>query len=127
VFQLFEVRPQIQPCNGEFFPGETNRDDRFVLTARNGLTYFDITALNEDLAGNVWLGTNNSGFIRVERNGLSPTRAGWYLFSQFVFGDRATRVFEGTVLGDKRTSVFRCEVRYPRPHSGLSLCASRTI
>jgi ligand-binding sensor domain-containing protein/two-component sensor histidine kinase len=114
VFQLFEGSDHkfwIATARGllEFYPERDKQGRSFrSYSERNGLTYFDITALNEDLGGNVWLGTNNSGVMRVERNGFVTydERDGIYSVNS-IFGDRAGGVcFRGAVLGDKRTSVF---------------------
>src|SRR5262249_43727749 len=41
----------------EFFPESKGQSTRFrSYTTRNGLTYYEITALSEDPAGNLWLG-----------------------------------------------------------------------
>jgi ligand-binding sensor domain-containing protein len=37
---------------------------------KNGLTFAEVTALEEDAAGNLWLGTNATGAMRLARNGL---------------------------------------------------------
>jgi ligand-binding sensor domain-containing protein len=113
VFQLFETADRrfwISTARGvaEFL---LDRDDRRRFRSydeRNGLSYFDVTALNEDLAGNLWLGTNTAGAMKFTRGGFST-------FGQqdgietvnAVFEDRAANLcFRGTVLGDARTSLF---------------------
>ena len=51
----------------EFFPDAKQVGARFhVYTTRNGLSYHGITALNEDAAGNLWLG-NNVGAMKLDR------------------------------------------------------------
>jgi ligand-binding sensor domain-containing protein/two-component sensor histidine kinase len=76
---------------------------RFHAYARSeGLTYHDVTAIAEDLGGNLWLGTNTSGAMRIarggfiaygERDGVSSIHA--------IFEDRAGHVcFRGTFVGD---------------------------
>src|SRR5206468_2472108 len=76
VFQLFETtnhRFWVATGRGlaEFFPNGDEHGQRFrSYTERNGLTYNDITALNEDLGGNLWLGTNSTGAMKLARNGF---------------------------------------------------------
>lgn len=114
VFQLFETsdhRFWVATAQGllEFFPNGDEQGRWFhAYGERNGLTFYDITALDEDLGGNLWLGTNHAGVMRLERNGFITyaERDGLYLVSS-IFEDRAGAVcFRGSVLGDKRTSVF---------------------
>ncbi|HKF55269.1 MAG TPA: two-component regulator propeller domain-containing protein [Blastocatellia bacterium] len=114
VFQLFEGsggRFWVATAHGllEFFP---NRDEqgRWVrsYTEKNGLSFYDITTVNEDLAGNLWLGTNSAGVMKLENNGFITydTRDGIYSISS-VFGDRPGGIcLRGSVTGDARTSVF---------------------
>ncbi|MBO0861151.1 MAG: hypothetical protein J2P21_22230, partial [Chloracidobacterium sp.] len=114
VFQLFETSDRkfwVATSRGllEFFP---NRDDQgrwfHSYSERNGLSYFDITALEEDLGGNLWLGTNNAGAMKFERDGFITygQRDGLYTVNS-IFEDRAGGLcFRGSVLGDKHTSVF---------------------
>jgi hypothetical protein len=75
---------------------------------RNGLSYFEITAVNEDLGGNLWLGTNSAGVMKLTRGGFSTygEQDGIETVNH-VFEDRAGNLaFRGNVLGDVRTSVF---------------------
>ena len=114
VFQLFETSDRrfwIASNTGlvEFFP---NRDDRgrwfHPYSERNGLNYFDITAINEDMGGNLWLGTNSAGTMRLEHDGFVTyaERDGLYSVKS-IFMDQAGGIcFRGSVLGDKHTSIF---------------------
>src|SRR5260370_39088040 len=76
VFQLFESadgRFWVATARGllEFFPNGDEQGRRFrSYTERNGLSYHDITALNEDLGGNLWLRTNTAGAMKLARNGF---------------------------------------------------------
>src|SRR5215471_8301807 len=93
----------------QFFP-ELDEQGRWFhpYTEKNGLPEHDITALGEDLGGNLWLGTGNSGAIKLERNGFVTydERDGLYGIHS-IFGDRVGGVcFRGEVVGDERTSVF---------------------
>ncbi|HEY7184527.1 MAG TPA: two-component regulator propeller domain-containing protein, partial [Blastocatellia bacterium] len=114
VFQLFETSDRkfwVATSRGllQFFP---NRDDQgrwfHSYSERNGLSYFDVTALEEDLGGNLWLGTNNAGAMKFERDGFITygQRDGLYTVNS-IFEDRAGGLcFRGSVFGDKHTSVF---------------------
>ena len=92
----------------EFFPDADGQDRFHVYTQRNGLSDYDITALAEDRSGNLWLGTANSGAMRVTRGGFTTYGKEDGLESvNDIFEDRAGDLcFRGTVLGDARTSVF---------------------
>src|SRR5262249_23430879 len=115
VFQLFQASDHkfwVATAHGllEFFPDRDQHGNWFrSYTERIGLTYFDITTVAEDRAGNLWMGTPAAGAMRLERNGFITydTRDGIYGVSQ-IFGDRAGGVcFRGADLGDSRTSVFQ--------------------
>ena len=114
VFQLLETsshRFWIATARGilEFLPAGDDRGRHFrAYSTRNGLSYFDVTALAEDAAGNLWLGTNNAGAMKLALNGLTAygERDGLRQISQ-MFNDRAGDVcFRGLLLGDQRSSVF---------------------
>jgi ligand-binding sensor domain-containing protein len=114
VFQLFETSDRrfwIATAQGllQFFPDRDEQGRWFhSYSERNGLSFYDITALNEDLGGNLWLGTASAGAMKLERNGFVTydERDGLYCINS-IFGDRAGGVcFRGNVLGDERTSVF---------------------
>jgi ligand-binding sensor domain-containing protein len=76
VFQLFEGsdnRFWIATARGlvEFLPdGDAQGHSFRSYTTANGLSYFDVTTLNEDLDGNLWLGTNAAGAMKLARAGL---------------------------------------------------------
>jgi signal transduction histidine kinase/ligand-binding sensor domain-containing protein len=114
VFQLFETsdrRLWVATARGlvEFFLNGDEQGRRFrSYTTRNGLTYHDITTLNEDLGGNLWLGTNTAGAMKLARNGFVTYDERDALFDvNAIFEDRTGRVcFKGNVLGNDRTSVF---------------------
>src|SRR5215471_16276134 len=114
VFQLFETSDRrfwIATAQGllQFFPDRDEQGRWFhSYSERNGLSFYDITALNEDLGGNLWLGTASAGAMKLERNGFVTydERDGLYSINS-IFGDRAGGVcFRGNVLGDERTSIF---------------------
>jgi ligand-binding sensor domain-containing protein/signal transduction histidine kinase len=114
IFQLFEAsdhRFWIATARGlaEFFPNGDDRGRHFhPYTERNGLTYFDITAVNEDLGGNLWMGTNTGGAMKLTLRGLSTYGDQDGVGSvNAIFEDRAGELcLRGHVLGDVRTSVF---------------------
>src|SRR5207247_6109651 len=92
-----------------FFPnGDTQGRHFRSYTTRNGLSYQEITALNEDLGGNLWVGTNSAGAMKLARNGFvtyGEQDALWDVAA--LFEDRTGSVcFKGAVLGNERTSVF---------------------
>src|SRR5215510_9595262 len=114
VFQLFETSDRrFWVGSGEgllqFFPDRDEQGRWFhTYSERNGLSFPEITALSEDLGGNLWLGTNSAGAMKLERNGFITydERDGLYAVKS-IFEDRAGGVcFRGNVLGDERTSVF---------------------
>ena len=93
----------------EFFPTGDHQGRLFhSYSTRNGLNYHGITALAEDVGGNLWLGTNTTGVMKLslsgfitydDRDGLSAVNS--------IFDDRTGQVcFKGAVLGDERISVF---------------------
>jgi ligand-binding sensor domain-containing protein/two-component sensor histidine kinase len=113
VFQLFETsgrRFWAATSRGvvEFF-ATAQEGRRFRhYTERNGLSFYDITALNEDLGGNLWLGTNSAGAMKLTRDGFNTYgEADAIKAVNAVFEDRAGHLcFKGNVLGDARTSVY---------------------
>ena len=114
VFQLFETSDRrfwVATDRGvvEFFATAEEQGRRFRhYTEENGLSYYDITALNEDLGGNLWLGTNSAGAMKLTRDGFNTYgEADAIKAVNAIFEDRAGHVcFKGNVLGDARTSVF---------------------
>jgi ligand-binding sensor domain-containing protein/two-component sensor histidine kinase len=114
VFQLFETSDRrfwVATNRGlvEFLRTGAEQGARFrAYSERNGLSYFDITAVNEDLGGNLWLGTNTAGAMKLTRHGfVSYGAQDGIRVVTAIFEDRAGNVcFRGTVLGDARTSVF---------------------
>jgi hypothetical protein len=113
VFQLFETsdhRFWVATARGllEFFPNADPHERFRAYTERNGLSYFDVTAVNEDLGGNLWLGTNTAGAMKLTRGGFSTYgEQDGIKTVQALFEDRAGDLcLRGSVLGDARTSVF---------------------
>ena len=124
IFQLFQAsdgRSWAATARGlvEFrLPADPDGRRFRTYSERNGLSYFDITALNEDLAGNLWLGTNTAGAMKLTRGGFSTfgEQDGIETVNA-VFEDRAGGLcFRGNVLGDEHTSVFE-GARLPPPDS----------
>lgn len=114
VFQLFQSSDRrfwVATARGllEFFAEGDGGGRRFQqYSARNGLTYFDIAAVEEDLGGNLWLGTTNAGVMRLASNGLSSYGAGEGIqLVGGIFHDRTGRVcVRADVLGDQTATVF---------------------
>src|ERR1700730_2676804 len=114
VFQLFETADRrfwVATNKGlaEFFPNGDNQGRRFrSYTERNGLSYPEITALTEDLGGNLWLGTGAAGGMKLTRDGFVTydDRDGLWDVGA-IFEDRTGNIcFVGNVLGNEVTSVF---------------------
>jgi ligand-binding sensor domain-containing protein/two-component sensor histidine kinase len=113
VFQLFEFSDHkfwIATAAGlaEFFPGSDGSGRHFhSWNERNGLTYHDITALNEDVGGNLWLGSY-AGAMKLAHNGFTTYDQADGLDQVFsVFGDRRGEVcFRGQAIGDGSKSIF---------------------
>lgn len=114
VFQLFETsdhRFWIATNVGvvAFFPEGDEHGRRFrVYTKRHGLSFQEVTALNEDSGGNLWLGTNTAGAMKLARDGFVTYDEQDGVDSVgVIFADRAGGVcFRGYVLGDKHASIF---------------------
>lgn len=115
VFRLFETsdhRFWVATSRGllQFFPGRDEQGRWFhSYGERHGLSDYDITALNEDFGGNLWLGTGSAGAMRLERNGFITYDERDGLCSvNSIFEDQTGAVcFRGAVFGDERTGVFQ--------------------
>jgi signal transduction histidine kinase/streptogramin lyase len=113
VFQLFESSNRKFWCAtaaglAEFFPDGDEHGQHFhSFNERNGLAYHDITAVNEDVGGNLWLGSY-AGAMKLARNGFTTYDQQDGLDQVFsIFGNRQGGVcFRGQLLGDGARSVF---------------------
>src|SRR5438477_1776633 len=113
VFQLFESSDRkfwIATAAGlaEFLPdGDGNGRHFHSWNERNGLSYHDITTLNEDIGGNLWLGSY-AGAMKLAHNGFTTYDQEDGLDQVFsIFGDHRGGVcFRGQLLGDGTRSVF---------------------
>lgn len=130
VFQLFESSDRrfwVATAKGlaEFFPKGNERGQRFrSYTARNGLSYPELSALNEDIGGNLWMGTNTAGAMKLARNGfVTYDKQDALLYVSSIFEDRTGKVcFKGSVLGNELTSVFegaKLDLLNPNPPNYL--------
>ena len=107
VFQLFESGDQsiwVATNQGivEFFPEANKVEERFrTFTTSNGLTFREITALHEDMSGNLWLGTNVTGAMKLERHGfLTWDEQDGIMTANSIFADRAGEIcFRAFVQG----------------------------
>src|SRR5262249_61864711 len=101
VLQLFETSARrfwVASSEGllEFFP---DRDDQgrwlHCYSERNGLSYPEITALNEDLGGNLWLGTDTGGAMKIPRYCVVSfdQRGGPFKINSIFFGRAGTGFF----------------------------------
>jgi ligand-binding sensor domain-containing protein/two-component sensor histidine kinase len=114
VFQLFETsdgRFWLGTGAGltEFFPTRAAPDRQFrSYAASNGISDRSVKALNEDLAGNLWLGTSGGGAMKLTRGGFSTYGASdWIQMVNATFQDQSGQpCFKGMILGDARTTVF---------------------
>jgi signal transduction histidine kinase/streptogramin lyase len=116
VFRLFETsnhRFWIATNVGlvAFFPDGDEHGQKFrAYTKRHGLSFQEVTALNEDPGGNLWLGTNTAGAMKLVRDGfitygeqdgvnsvgaIVSDRAGGVCFRGYVLGDRHASIFDG--------------------------------
>ena len=136
VFRLFETSDRrfwVATNTGlvEFLRTGAEQAPRFrTYPERTGLSYHEITAVNEDIGGNLWLGTNTAGAMKLTRHGFVTyaAREGIQTVNA-IFEDRAGNIcFRGAVLGDHRTSVFEgakldlLTPRQPVIHSGRLGC-----
>ncbi|MEP6819863.1 MAG: two-component regulator propeller domain-containing protein [bacterium] len=114
VFQLFETSDHkfwIATNVGlvAFSPDAGENGERFhTYTKRHGLSFQEVTALNEDAGGNLWLGTNTAGAMKLVRDGFVTYGEQDGVNSVgVILADRAGGVcFRGYVLGDKHASIF---------------------
>ena len=113
VFQLFQASDRrfwIATARGlvEFFPTAENQRRFRSYAERNGLSYYDISALNEDLRGNLWLGTGGAGAMKLTRGGFDTYgEQDGIKTVNALFEDRAGNLcFRGNVIGNALTSVF---------------------
>ena len=93
----------------EFFPDNKDRGlTTKAYSTRNGLTYHEITALAEDLSGNLWLGTSSAGAMKLARKGFETydEQDGIAVVNSIFEDKEGALCFRGAVLGDNRTSVF---------------------
>ena len=115
IFQLLEAadgRLWAATARGlvEILRAEGGNRARFNgYSTANGLSYFDITALAEDLGGNLWLGTNSAGAMKISRSGFTSysDREGIRQVSD-VFEDRMGRLcFRGVVPGETPNTLLQ--------------------
>src|SRR5262245_18434632 len=95
VFQMFET------SDGQFWLGTSEGLAQFVARGdsravfhnygtRHGLTFHDITAVNEDTNSNLWIGTNAAGVLKLTRNGFTTYDASDGIGSvNAIFEDRS--------------------------------------
>jgi ligand-binding sensor domain-containing protein/signal transduction histidine kinase len=99
VFQLFETSDYkiwVATNAGiiQFSPEADKGEKPFLsYTQRNGLSFREITALNEDASGNLWLGTNVTGAMKLERHGfLTWDEQDGITVANSIFTDRAGEI-----------------------------------
>ena len=121
VFQLFETtdhRLWLATNAGliEFFPDSEKKDQLFrTYTRRSGLSFHEITALNEDMSGNLWLGTNVTGAMKLERNGfVTYDEQDGLEAVNAIFGDHEGGIcFRAFVLDDTHAKTARPGLSQP--------------
>jgi signal transduction histidine kinase/ligand-binding sensor domain-containing protein len=114
VYQLFETSDRrfwVATANGlvEFFP-TANEQGRFrSYSTANGLTDREVTALNEDRGGSLWLGTDVAGAMKLTRGGFSTYGEHDGVKNiDALFEDRAGYLcFRGQPVGAARTKVLQ--------------------
>ena len=91
--------------------GERRRQVRAFGPA-NGLTDHNITAIAEDLGGNLWLGTGSSGAMKLTRGGFSTFgRQDGIVNLTALFDDRAGRLcFRANLVGETETGTGAARV-----------------
>jgi len=114
VFQLFEASDHtfwVATARGllQFFPNRDAHGRWFhCYSERNGLSYCDITALNEDPGRSLWLGTNTAGAMKLERHGFITydQRDGLTTVTSILQDGTGAVCFRGSVFGDEHKSFF---------------------
>jgi ligand-binding sensor domain-containing protein/signal transduction histidine kinase len=112
VFQLYETSDRkfwLATNAGlvQFSPGADRKDQLFrTYTPRSGLSFHEITALGEDAGGNLWLGTNATGAMKLERDGfLTYDEQDGIAGVNAIFSDQTGAVcFRGFLLNDARAA-----------------------
>jgi signal transduction histidine kinase/ligand-binding sensor domain-containing protein len=96
IFQLYETsdhRFWVAANVGllEFLPDAARREPKFrVYSTQNGLSYREVTALSEDVSGNLWLGTNTAGAMKLARSGfVTYSEQDGVLSANDIFEDQA--------------------------------------
>jgi len=113
VSQFFETSDQrfwVATDRGfaEFIPDAPHGQPKFrTYTPRNGLIYYAVNGLAEDMAGNLWLATD-AGAMKLARDGFISYGEQAGLLGVFsVFGDNAAKpCFRAAVFGDANISIF---------------------
>ncbi len=114
IFQLYETadhRFWVATNRGivEFLPHGDSQGRRFHgYTPENGLSYHEISALGEDTGGNLWLGTQPAGAMKLARGGfITYDERDGLMDVAAIFEDAVGRVyFKGNVIGKKGPGVF---------------------
>lgn len=114
VFQVFESADNqlwIATNKGlvEFTPESGHQPATFrAYTRRNGLSYQEITSVVQDIAGNIWLGTNSAGAMRLARSGFVTydERDGIVAVNTIFEDGSGSLCFRGAILDDQRRNAF---------------------
>ena len=127
IFQLFETSDRefwLATNVGliKFSTKDQKEGERFrIYTPRNGLTFREITALNEDMSGNLWLGTNVTGAMKLERHGfLTYDEQDGIATVNAIFGDQAGGVcFRAFILDQNHGAVGADKLEQSKFHQKL--------
>lgn len=110
LFQTSDRRFWVATARGlvEFFPAADEQGRFRVYAEGAGLSEKHLTALTEDLGGNLWLGTASSGAMKLTRGGFSTYGKQIGIEAVYdVFEDpTGSLCFRGSVLADALTSVL---------------------
>ncbi|MGI8734180.1 MAG: ligand-binding sensor domain-containing protein [Pyrinomonadaceae bacterium] len=120
LFETSDHKLWAATANGliEFIPDGDDQGRRYRhYTRKNGLSDQGITALNEDMGGNLWLG-GEVGAMKLARVGfISYGEQDGLLTVAAIFGDRTGGTcFRAGLSGDERKTVFEgAQPNFPRP------------
>ena len=110
LFQTSDRRFWIATAKGlvEFFPAADEQGRFRVYPEGAGLSENHLTALTEDLGGNLWIGTASSGAMKLTRGGFSTygKQIGIEAVSHVFEDPKGGLCFRGNVLPAARTSVL---------------------
>jgi len=110
IFETSDKRFWVATDKGvdEFFPEALPNENKFKsYNQRNGLLYWGVNTLNEDTAGNLWIGSD-AGAMKLAHDGFITYGAEDGLMAVYaIFQDRTGNTcFRASVFGDQQATVF---------------------